>query len=121
MALKSNEIAVGMYSKIWNVYSFEPRNLHSFESNSPATITWAREKKNFPKTDGLSKITLSGANRWQVSTHHQQKNLTVPKSLAADSSLAGVTPSSVLQGSVAALNKVLYQHRLDTSQVSTQD
>lgn len=49
------------------------------------------------------------------------KNLTVPKSLAADTSLTGVTPSSMLQGSVSPLNKVLYEHRLDTRQLSTQD
>lgn len=43
-----------------------------------------REEKTLSKLMGLSKITLSGANRWHVSTHQQQKSLSVPKSQATD-------------------------------------
>lgn len=66
-------------------------------------------KKNPLQADGLSKITLSGANRWHVSTHQQQKSLSVPKSQAADAQtpLTGTAaPSSdpkPLQGSAAAV------------------
>ena len=64
--------------------------------------------KNPLQVDGLSKITLSGANRWHVSTHQQQKSLAVPNSQAADAqtpltgTAAPSSASKALQGSAAA-------------------
>lgn len=73
-------------------------------------------EKNPLQDDGLSKITLSGANRWHVSTHQQQKSLSVPKSQAADAQtpLTGTAaPSSApepLQGSAPVATAAIAQH-----------
>lgn len=73
-------------------------------------------EKNPLQDDGLSKITLSGANRWHVSTHQQQKSLSVPKYQAADAQtpLTGTAaPSSApepLQGSAPVATAAIAQH-----------
>lgn len=76
--------------------------------------------KTFPK------LMVSQRLPYQVQTADKFPPTTNKKThcaqiLSADTSLTGVTPSSVLHGYVAALNTVLYEHLLDTSQISTQD